>query len=268
MGKMVEKQTPSERQGGSVKKPRTHLVIPDCQVRPGDDVSHLRWIGNYAAEKRPDVIVQIGDFADLPSLNSYTVGKAESEGRRYSEDIEAAKAAMKLLLKPLAPKPTKSHRDTYAPEMHLTLGNHEDRISREAQSNPKFIGTISVDDLGYRELGWKVHPFLAVAVVDGIEYSHYFVSGSMCRPVSSAAALLRTRQRSCVMGHVQRRDIAVHPFTQNTAMFVGTCYTAKQDYLGPQGDVCKPGIWMLNEVRNGKFDICFVSLDFLKRRYS
>jgi len=243
-------------------------VIPDVQVKPGDDVSHLRWIGNYAAEKRPDVIVCIGDFGDVPSLNSYAVGKVESEGQRYSEDVKAVKSAMTTLLKPLAPKPTKHPKVNYDPEKHMTIGNHEHRITREAESNPKFIGTISVDDLGYKDFGWKVHPFLAIAVVDGIEYSHYFVSGSMCRPVSSAAALLRTRQRSCVMGHVQRRDIAVHPFTQNTAMFVGTCYTAKQDYLGPQGDVCKPGIWMLNEVRNGKFDMCFVSLDFLRRKYA
>ena len=54
---------------------RVHAVIPDCQVKPGQDYSFLRWVGNYLAEKKPDVIVQIGDFADMPSLSSYDVGK-------------------------------------------------------------------------------------------------------------------------------------------------------------------------------------------------
>jgi len=241
---------------------RIHCVIPDVQDRPYVSKDHLTWIGNYIAEKRPDVIVQIGDFADMVSLNSYTVGQASAEGTRYSEDIKSGKHAMNKLLAPIK----KSRR--YVPDMHLTLGNHEDRIRREAQSNPRLIGTISVDDLCYRDFGWKVHPFLSVARIDGIEYSHYFVSGSMGRPVSSAAALLRTRQQSCVMGHVQRIDMAIHPYTQRIALFSGIAYMHDEDYLGPQGNATKRGIWMLNEVANGTFDPMFVSLGFLKKRYS
>jgi hypothetical protein len=241
---------------------RIHCVIPDVQDRPDVTKDHLRWIGNYIAEKQPDVIVQIGDFADMVSLNGYTVGQAAAEGTRYSEDVKSTKQAMNQLTTPIR----KCRR--YDPAMHLTLGNHEHRITREAQSNPRLIGTISVDDLCYRDFGWKVHPFLSVARIDGIEYSHYFVSGSMGRPVSSAAALLRTRQQSCVMGHVQRIDIAVHPYTQRIALFSGICYQHDEDYLGPQGNNTKRGIWMLNEVQNGTFDPMFVSLGFLKKRYS
>ena len=42
-----------------------HAIIPDVQARAGVDLSHLAWVGNYIAEKRPDVIVQIGDFASF-----------------------------------------------------------------------------------------------------------------------------------------------------------------------------------------------------------
>ncbi len=52
-----------------------HAIIPDCQVKDGVDLSYLTWVGKYLAEKKPDVIVQIGDFADMPSLSSYDVGK-------------------------------------------------------------------------------------------------------------------------------------------------------------------------------------------------
>lgn len=243
-------------------KYRTHLVIPDVQVAPGRDVSHLTWIGNYIAEKRPDVIIQIGDFADMSSLNGYAVGKASMEGLRYADDIAATAAAMETLCAPF--KATKK----YSPEMVLTLGNHEHRITREADANPKFAKTISVDDLGYRRLGWRVIPFLKVATVDNVEYAHYFTSGVMGRPVSSAASLLRTRQGSATMGHVQKFDMAVHEKTQKIALFCGICYLHDEEYLGPQGNQTKRQIVMCHEVHDGLYDPMFVSLDYLKRKYS
>lgn len=243
--------------------PRMHMVIPDCQVRPDVPYDHLSWIGNYAAEKRPDVIVNLGDFADMPSLSGYAVGKAQAEGKRYHEDVQAAKDAMQLLLKPI-----RRLRRQDRPELVLTLGNHEERIDREAENNPRWKGFLSSKDLGYQEAGWRVVPFLGVVDLDGIQYSHFFVSGAMGRPVSSAAALLRIRQRSAVMGHVQRVDLAVHPNTQYIGMFAGICYQHDEPYLTPQGNNTKRGIWMLHEVHDGTFDPMFVSLDFLKRRYS
>src|ERR1041385_5221994 len=62
---------------------RVHAYIPDIQTKPGVPNEHLSWIANYLVEKRPDVIIQAGDFADMPSLSSYALGKAEAEGTRY-----------------------------------------------------------------------------------------------------------------------------------------------------------------------------------------
>lgn len=52
-----------------------HLIIPDTQVKPNSPTEHLRWAGMYAAEKKPDVIVHIGDHFDMPSLSTWDVGK-------------------------------------------------------------------------------------------------------------------------------------------------------------------------------------------------
>ncbi len=222
---------------------------------------HLTWIGKYIEAKRPDVIVCIGDFADMHSLSSYDTGKVAAEGARYAEDVRASKRAMDRLCRPF------SSIKGYHPDMHLTLGNHEDRISRHVEANPSLLGALSVDDLGYREHGWKVHPFLKVVKIDGVEIAHYFISGTMGRPVSSAAALLRTRHCSAIMGHVQRVDMAIHPATQNIALFAGICYLHDESYLTPQGQNTKRGIWVLNEVGGGTFDPMFVSLGFLEKRY-
>ena len=80
---------------------KKHLVIGDTQVKPGISISYLTWIGRYIVDKQPDVIVMIGDFADMPSLSSYDVGKKSFEGRTYKADIKAAHKGMDALLTPM-----------------------------------------------------------------------------------------------------------------------------------------------------------------------
>lgn len=204
---------------------RTHLIIPDCQVKEGVPTEHLEWVGKYIALKRPDVIVCIGDFADMESLSLYDKGKKIFEGRTYAGDIQAARRAMKLLVDQFR------HIPGYNPRMILLIGNHEYRIIRACEIDRELSGTFKMADLGYESFGWEVYPFLDIVKVDGIEYSHYFTSGVMGRPVSSAAVLLRERQGSAIMGHVQYTDMAIHKKTQKIAMFVGTCLTPDHKVL-------------------------------------
>ena len=246
---------------------RMHLVIPDCQVKSGVPTQHLGWIGNYIVEKKPDVVVCIGDFADMPSLSSYDKGKLAAEGRRYVKDIAAVHKGMDTLLKPLQDY-NRTASEKYKPEMHLTLGNHEHRIIREVEENPRYEGRFNYSDLSYEDFGWKVHDFLQVVELDGIEYSHYFTSGVMGRPVASAAAMLRERQKSCTMGHVQYTDMAVHKKTQNIGLFCGICYLHDEEYLNPQGNVSRRQIIIKHEVDGkGHYDPMFVSLRFLEKFY-
>jgi hypothetical protein len=78
-----------------------HAVIPDVQAKPGQDFSFLTAVGEYLVEKKPDRWICIGDFADMPSLSSYDVGKKSFEGRRYNDDLAATHDAMQALLGPL-----------------------------------------------------------------------------------------------------------------------------------------------------------------------
>lgn len=250
-----------------------HIVLPDVQAKPGNDFTFLNRIGQYIVDKQPDVIVCIGDFADMPSLSSYDVGKRQFEGRRYVDDIKAAHDAMFQLLLPMNiynRQQVKNKKKTYNPRMVLTLGNHENRIQRAIDNDPKIEGVISVQDLEYEKLGWEVYPFLDVVVIDGIAYSHYFTSGVMGRPVSSASALLSKKHMSSVMGHVQHRQIAYANTAdgrQLTGLFAGSAYEHDEDYLGAQGNAYWRGIWVLNEVDNGSFDEMPVSLDYLEKKY-
>ena len=250
-----------------------HLVLPDVQIRAGDDLAFLNKIGQYIVEKQPDVIVQIGDFADMPSLSSYDIGKKAYEGRRYLNDIAAADMGMFELLSPLAiynDRQRRNGKKQYRPRMVLTLGNHENRINRAVNSDAKLEGLISVDDLAYKQYGWEVFPFLEPVVVDDIAYCHYFTTGLLGRPCSSAAIQLSKKHMSCISGHQQGLQIAIGHRGDGkrlTSVIAGSCYEHDEDYLGPQGNKHWRGILMLHAVTNGEFDLMPVSLDFLRKKY-
>lgn len=249
------------------------LVIPDTQCKEGVPLDHLEWAGRYAAYKKPDIIVHIGDHADMPSLSSYDVGKKIFEGRRYKSDIAAAKEGMRLFTQPIRDEQERLRRNKekiWKPEQYITLGNHEDRITRAVEADPKLEGVLSLSDLGYEEFGWKVIPYLEPIVLGGVAFCHFFTSGVLGKPVTSASALIGKKHMSCIMGHVQGRQIAYGTRAdgkQITGLFVGGFYQHDEEYLKWQGNKHWRGIWMLHEVDDGSFDEMPVSIGFLKRRY-
>jgi hypothetical protein len=250
-----------------------HLVIPDTQVKPNSPTDHMRWAGLYAAEKKPDVIVHIGDHFDMPSLSSWDVGKKSFEGRRYKDDIEAGIHAMEVFLQPIRDEQQRlkvNKHKQWRPRMVYTLGNHENRIERAIESDPKLDGLIGYKDLQLEEMGFEVYNFLDVVVIDQIAYAHYFTSGIMGRPVSSARNMLSKKMMSCIMGHVQDRDIAYGRRADGTnilGLFSGIYYQHDEDYLTPQTNSSWRGIWMLNEVANGGCDELPVSMNYLRNKY-
>ena len=120
------------------------LVIGDPHAHPDYDNSRFTALGKFIAKERPEYIVCIGDMADLPSLSSYDKGTKGFEGRRYMKDVNAVIDAQTKLFAPI-----KKIRN-YKPKLYMTLGNHEDRISRAINSTPELDGTIGIDDLKYK----------------------------------------------------------------------------------------------------------------------
>lgn len=241
---------------------RKHLFIPDLQVKPGVPLDHLYWLGQYARDQKPDVIVQIGDWADMESLSSYDVGKRSYEGRRYKADIEAVRTSLGVFQDGLG---------SYSPERQvITLGNHEDRIDRAIDDDPKLDGTISTQDLGFATFGWEVVPFLRPITIDGIAYAHYFVSGKMGRPCTSARAMLSKHHGSCIAGHQQGRDIAYgngpagNPIT---AIMAGSFYQHDESYMPWVVNRHWRGVYILHEVKDGSFDEMPVSIGYLRNTY-
>ncbi len=249
-----------------------HLMIPDVQAKPGVDLSHLEHIGRFILHKRPDVIICIGDFADMESLSSYDRGKKCFEGRRYKKDIEAATKAMDLLLQPIkryneAKKKIKAKQ--YKPRLVLTLGNHEQRIARAVESQAELEGVIGYHDLPYSD--WEVYDYLVPVFIDGVCYCHFMANPMTGNPRGGmAATVLDKVGHSFVTGHSQKLDVATRTLVsgqQQWGIVCGACYTHHEAYKGPQGNQHWRGVIMLHDVHEGSFDPMFVSLDYLKARY-
>jgi len=255
-----------------MQKPITHLVIPDVQAKEGNDFTYLRCLGNFIVQKKVDTIICIGDFADMESLSTYDRGLKSFEGRSYQKDIWAVREAMDALLTPLFEfnaKAKKNKEKQYKPRMVLTLGNHENRINRAINEDRKLDGLISTDDLPYQD--WQVIPFLEVITIDGIAYSHYFTSGVMGRPITTANALLTKKHMSCFAGHQQGRQIAYGRRADGkemTAIIAGSFYEHEENYLGAQGNQHWRGFYVLHDVHDGAYDEMAVSIKFLKERYN
>lgn len=250
------------------------LVIPDAQVKPGTPTDHLKWLGQYIVDKRPDVIVNIGDWADMPSLSSYDVGKKSFEGRRYKADVDASLKAMYTLLAPmfdLQIRQRKNKKAVYEPRMVLTLGNHENRINRAVENDPKLEGTIGITDLEYETFGWEVFPFLDVVVIDGVAFSHYFSTGTAGRPASTANAQLNKVHMSCIAGHQQGLQIATGKRADGallTSIIAGSFYTHDEEYMGQQGNKHWRGALMLHGVEDGQFDLNPLPIRYLEEKYA
>ena len=174
------------------------LVIGDPHAHPDYDNSRFTTLGKYIAREKPQIIVCIGDMADMPSLSSYDRGTKGFEGRRYKKDVSAVIDAQKKLFTPI------NRVRGYKPKLHMCMGNHEDRIVRAVNTTPELDGAIGLHDLKYEDFGWKVTPFKRSVVIQGISFSHYFTSGVAGRPISSVHighALVTKLHCSAVQGH-------------------------------------------------------------------
>jgi predicted MPP superfamily phosphohydrolase len=246
---------------------KVHLVIPDSHAHPAYNNRRYDLLGQLVAELKPDVIVDIGDWWDMPSLCTYDKGKRGFENNRYSKDIAAGVEAQDRLLNPLR----KLKRKT--PRKIRCLGNHEHRINRVLDLDPILDGTISTRDFQSKEYGFEEYPFLDIVEVDGIQYAHYFASGVMGRPIGGVnlgASILAKQLNSATQGHSHLFDHAVR-VRGNGHRIHGLSCGVFQDYVPPfaraSARYWSSGVVIKRGVENGDYDLEWVSMRRLKEIY-
>lgn len=253
--------------------PRRHFIIPDTQVRPGVPLDHLEWIGQYIAIKKPDVIVHLGDHWDMHSLNGHEEpGSAPLEGARYADDLAVGNMAFATLCKPMEAEIARlrdGKRKRWNPRKVFLVGNHEARADRVANNNPKFLGTIGSDQCDVRD--WERHGFQKQVQIDGIYYSHFFSNTGTGKPIGGEVSnRLSKVNASFIQGHEQGKRSGERVTSVGLTLrglVAGSCYLHREEYRGPHQRHWR-GILILNEVKNGEFDLTEVSLNYLCRKYT
>jgi len=242
---------------------RRHLIIPDTQIQPGVPLNHITWAAKAIRKYKPDVICVLGDWWDMHSLNSYDKpGSKRMEGARYAEDIKAGNDAMAVLTSSIL-----SLKEW--PECHFFMGNHEDRITRAINAEPKFSGTISLKDLDLK--AFEVHDYLEVVNIDGVFYSHYFSNTHSSYPIGgSIDNRLNKIGESFVQGHQQgfQYGTRVYPTGKTRhGLVAGSFYLHDEDYRGPQNNNHWNGIVVLNEVEDGDYNIMPLGMNYLRATF-
>lgn len=246
-----------------------HYIIPDLQLRKDVPTEHLAWIGADIARRKPDVVVCIGDLWDMPSLSFHDApGSLSKEGARYEDDIAAGNDGLALLMAPVQT----AMRDGWKPRLIFCEGNHEYRIQRTIEADPRYAGVIGLHHCNVEKFGFERYKFLHVVNVQGIHYSHYFQMAGSDRPIGgSMDNRLNKICGTFVQGHEQgllqhRRPLPIGKTIHG--IIAGSAYLHSEDYRGPQRNNEWRGTVVLNDVRNdGDCDPMPLTLQYLAREY-
>lgn len=245
---------------------KTHLIIGDSHAHPDHNNDRFTWLGKLIHDVKPDVVVNIGDLADMASL-CHGAKALEVEGARYEADCNASKDAQERMFYEVRKHKRKQPRWVW------TLGNHDIRPQRFVEDHPRFEGHVKNEDIGYTDYPWDVYPFLEAVSIDGIDYAHYFTSGVMNRPIGgthSAWTTIKKRNNSCTFGHSHVLDYKIDrtPGRSLMGMAVGNYVDYKAGYAGPANDMWSNGIALCHNVEDGLYDLQWISMNRIRDEYN
>jgi hypothetical protein len=253
---------------------RNYLVIPDPHSHPNHSNDRADWIGKFILDRKPDVVVNMGDTWDLPSLSSFDKGKASFNGASYEKDMNAGLDFQDRMWHPMKASKKKQ------PHKVFLEGNHERRLNKVLEYEPHLAGErygISYSNFQlehyYHDVVYYNGGTPGIYTIDDISFAHFFVSGLMGRPIGGdhhAASLLAKNYSSCVAAHSHTVDWAVRSGS-NGKKIMGLVAGVYQDYVsgwaGNVNNLWWQGVVYLRNVEAGVYDPEFISLEALRRAY-
>lgn len=247
------------------------IVLPDQHAHPDYNNDRADWAAQLIIDQQPDIVVNLGDAADMPSLSSYDKGKRSFQGRNYKNDLNAHLDFQERLWGPVKARKKK------LPYRVVLEGNHEQRIERALDLSPELTGTYGFSDYDFDSYYNEVVRYNGgtpgIVEIEGILFAHYFIAGVSGRAVSGenpANMLLDKVGQSAVCGHIHTFDFTSKANTRGVVRntLIAGCY---QDYINPWagniGQLWRAGIPILHSVENGDYDLQWVSLKALKEEY-
>jgi len=250
---------------------KTHLLIPDTQIRRGVSTRHIDWLCSLIADRRPDVIVQIGDWYDNPASSTYKKSAEAEYLADIAEDIDAGNDAAVLV--------DNAIQHNYTPDCHWFKGNHEFRLDRLRSEHPKLSGLLDRIPFTWDENPiWKTYDYLKPKTIHGITYCHLFAKttngavtkSSLGYGSASPKAMLQANTGSCTAGHtpgLRFHCMPVNGKKQHFGLIAGSFYLHDESYASPQGNDHWRGVILKHVYAPGMYDMETFSTKRLKKLY-
>lgn len=255
---------------------KTVLVIPDAHADPSVPNDRFSWLGEFIYDLKPDYVVDIGDGADMRSLNSFDTRYPQAiVSQSYEADIESYNDAQERLRWKFR------HNKKKRPAWYGFEGNHENRIKKAIAHDPRLEGDrygISFSHLEtnywFDEYHEYEHSAPAIHDYDGVSYAHFFGAGNYGTPVSGvhhAYTLLQNRNHSSTCGHSHKRSLyfkdSAHP-KSIIGLVVGCYKGAPESWAGHANREWWSGVVVKRELENGVYEPSFYSYNWLKNEYT
>lgn len=140
------------------------VCIGDAHDSPAiPDKSRFRWIGKYITETKPDIVIQIGDFATLDSLNGH-IPNESYHGKTKPTFIADMVSFNEALGEMNIPDGI---------EKHCTLGNHERRLYLFEDRAPEAYGMMQHElQSVFDRHKWTFSPYGVPYVLGGVSFVH------------------------------------------------------------------------------------------------
>lgn len=234
------------------------LAIGDCHACPETgELERFEWLGHHITERKPDIVVVMGDFVSLNSLSAWDSDKRRKmENRRYREDVAVGNEALDTLLKSLQTEQAiakQQKKKAYRPKMFFLEGNHEERLERYVDYNPVLEGSIDIlQDLKLEERGFSIIRYGEYLSANGTYFTHIPFAGNG-KPYHSTATtsslgkrILQSFSSNVVYGHTHRLEVqqVTRRGLPSIAAYNVGCYTAdkQEDYAANMVDDSWKGV--------------------------
>ena len=254
---------------------KTAVVFTCAHADPSVGNERFSWLGAFLYDLKPDYVVDLGDGADMRSLNTYdTRYPQQIVNQSYEKDIDSYNDSQDRLRHLF-----RYHRRK-RPAWFGFEGNHENRIKKAIAHDPRVEGSRHGISFGHLQTDhWftEYHEYTnsapAIYDYDGVSYAHYFASGNYGTPVSGthhAYSLLQHRNHSSTCGHSHKRSMyfkdSSHP--KGIIGLVAGCYKGKDEgWAGQANREWWQGVVIKRELDNGLYEPQWVSMATLRREY-
>jgi len=254
---------------------RTAIVYTCAHADPGASNIRFDWLGSLIEDIKPDYVVDLGDGADMRSLNTYDTRYPQAiVSQSYQADIETYNDAQSRIWDRFKLKKKKR------PWRIGFEGNHEHRLKKAISVDPRLEGDkygISFSHLQTDHWFDDYHEYKnsapALVDYDGVLYGHYVASGNYGSALSTkhhGYSLTEKLSCSATVGHSHKFHYYVKADARPKALhaLVAGCFKGKEEsWAGQANAEWTKGVAIKRYISNGTYDLQWVSLAALEKEY-